>query len=126
MSRITVLPSPAQPELTAIIALDGNRLGTFEKRGLWRNGVAVIGGVDVAVGIDGLLLFLEAVAGEPGFVMLRLHEGYHAVYADGAMPSSRILETGGGYAWRRFDPHASIIHAQFEAAVEQARLSHEH
>lgn len=126
MSRITVLPSPDQPELTAIIALDGDRLGTFERRGLWRNGVAVIGGVDVAVGIDGLLLFLEAVAGEPGFVMLRLHEGYHAVYSDGAMPSSRILHTVDGYAWRQFDPHASMVHAEFDDAVERARLSHEH
>lgn len=125
MSRITVLPSDDLPESVAVITLDGNRLGTFERRGLWREGVAVIGGVDVAIGIDALLLFLEAVADEPGFVMLRLHEGYHAVYRDKAMPSSRILDTRDGHVWRRFDPHASVTFTDFDDAVDRARFSHE-
>jgi hypothetical protein len=125
MSRATVLPSEHNPDNVAIMALDGDRLGTFERRGLWRDGVAIVGGVEVAIGTDALVLFLEAVSEEPPFVMLKLHDGYHAVYRDGGMPSSRILSAGERHVWRRFDPHASIAHPTFEDAVDRARFAHE-
>lgn len=125
MARATVMPSEHDPDAVAVMSLDGSPIGTFERRGLWRDGVAVVGGIDVAIGIDALLLFLEAVSEERPFVLLKLHDGYHAVYRDGGMPSSRILDTDEGYVWRRFEPHASIRHSTFERAVERARFSHE-
>jgi hypothetical protein len=125
MSKIKLLPS--QDGLNArvmSVANDGSEVfvGTIAKVcGLWRNAEFTDGeGRLMATGMGEIHYAVHSLTGICPAIVLELHPGYFAMYAGEDMPVARALACEGGYAYRCFAVHESVLMRSLEDAITHA------